>query len=44
MGGEPTFISLDNMDGSEWNFTAVGPEKRRLSGDLIRRLKSRFAL
>jgi uncharacterized protein (DUF2126 family)/transglutaminase-like putative cysteine protease len=43
MGGEPTFISIDNMDGEEWNFTAVGPEKRRLSGALIRRLKSKFA-
>ena len=43
MGGEPTFISIDNRDGDEWNFTAVGPDKRRLSGALIRRLKSRFA-
>ena len=43
MGGEPTFISIDNMDGEEWNFTAVGPEKRRLSGNLIRRLKDKFA-
>jgi uncharacterized protein (DUF2126 family)/transglutaminase-like putative cysteine protease len=43
MGGEPTFISIDNMDGEEWNFTAVGPEKRRLSSELIRRLKKRFA-
>ncbi len=43
MGGEPTFISIDNMDGEEWNFTAVGPEKRRLSGTLIRRLKRHFA-
>ncbi len=43
MGGEPTFISIDNMDGAEWNFTAVGPEKRKLSGELIRRLKTRFA-
>jgi uncharacterized protein (DUF2126 family)/transglutaminase-like putative cysteine protease len=42
MGGEPTFISIDNMDGEEWNFTAVGPEKRRLSGTLIRRLKEKF--
>src|SRR5881394_587105 len=32
MGGEPTFISIDNMDGEEWTFAAVGPEKRRLSG------------
>jgi uncharacterized protein (DUF2126 family)/transglutaminase-like putative cysteine protease len=43
MGGEPTFISIDNMDGEEWNFTAVGPEKRKLSGELIRRLKNKFA-
>jgi uncharacterized protein (DUF2126 family)/transglutaminase-like putative cysteine protease len=43
MGGEPTFISMDNMDGEEWNFAAVGPEKRRLSGVLLRRLKNRFA-
>ena len=43
MGGEPTFVSVDNMDGEEWNFTAVGPEKRRLSGQLIRRLKDKFA-
>jgi len=43
MGGEPTFVSIDNMDGEEWNFTAVGAEKRRLSGALIRRLKNAFA-
>jgi uncharacterized protein (DUF2126 family)/transglutaminase-like putative cysteine protease len=43
MGGEPTFISIDNMDGEEWNFTAAGPEKRQLSSTLIRRLKSKFA-
>ena len=43
MGGEPTFISIDNMDGEEWNFTALSAEKRRLSGGLIRRLKNRFA-
>jgi uncharacterized protein (DUF2126 family) len=43
MGGEPTFISIDDMDGEEWNFTAVGPAKRRLSGELIRRLKKKFA-
>jgi uncharacterized protein (DUF2126 family)/transglutaminase-like putative cysteine protease len=43
MGGEPTFVSVDNMDGAEWNFTAVGPEKRRLAGTLLRRLKEKFA-
>ncbi|MDB6110161.1 MAG: dehydrogenase, partial [Pedosphaera sp.] len=43
MGGEPTFVSIDDMDGDEWNFTAVGPEKRRLSGALVRRLKAKYA-
>jgi uncharacterized protein (DUF2126 family)/transglutaminase-like putative cysteine protease len=43
MGGEPTFVSIDNMDGGEWNFTAIGPEKKKLSDTLIRRLKKRFA-
>lgn len=43
MGGEPTFVSMDDVDGEEWNTAAVGPEKRRLSGELIRRLRSRFA-
>ncbi len=43
MGGEPTFISIDDMDGPEWNVAAVGPDKRRLSETLIRRLRERFA-
>ncbi len=43
VGGEPTFIAIDHMDGEEWNFAAVGPEKRRLSAELIRRLQARFA-
>jgi uncharacterized protein (DUF2126 family)/transglutaminase-like putative cysteine protease len=43
MGGEPTFISVDNMDGEEWNFTAISHEKRALSGNLLLRLKDRWA-
>lgn len=43
MGGEPTFVSIDDMDGAQWNTTAVGPEKRRLAEVLIRRLRERFA-
>ena len=43
MGGEPTFVSIDDPDGAEWNTTAVGPTKRRLAGTLIRRLADRFA-
>ncbi len=29
MGGEPTFVSIDDMDGDEWNTAALGPEKYR---------------
>ena len=43
MGGEPTFVSIDDMDGPEWNTAAVGPHKRRLAEDLVRRLQQRFA-
>src|SRR5205823_38142 len=43
MGGEPTFISIDDREGVEWNFTAVSQQKRVLSGELIRRLRNRFA-
>ncbi|MCC6511878.1 MAG: transglutaminase family protein [Pirellulaceae bacterium] len=43
MGGEPTFVSIDDMEGAEWNSAAVGPHKRRLSEVLIKRLRERFA-
>ena len=43
MGGEPTFVSIDDPDGPEWNFTAVSHKKRTLSGELIRRLRGKFA-
>jgi uncharacterized protein (DUF2126 family)/transglutaminase-like putative cysteine protease len=43
MGGEPTFVSVDDMDGAEWTTAAVGPTKRGLADTLIRRLQARFA-
>jgi uncharacterized protein (DUF2126 family) len=43
MGGEPTFVSIDDPDGPEWNFTAVSHPKRVLSGELIKRLRGKFA-
>ena len=43
MGGEPTFVSIDDMEGDEWNTTALGTRKRELAGALLRRLKQRFA-
>jgi uncharacterized protein (DUF2126 family)/transglutaminase-like putative cysteine protease len=42
MGGEPTFVSVDDRDADEWNTAALGPTKRLRAGDLLRRLKSRF--
>ncbi|GJL54844.1 MAG: IMP dehydrogenase [Nitrospirales bacterium] len=43
IGGEPTFVSLDCPDASEWNTEAVGPTKRKLAVDLLHRLRQRFA-
>ncbi|MGV8986786.1 MAG: DUF2126 domain-containing protein [Cypionkella sp.] len=43
MGGEPTFVSIDDYQGEEWNTGAVGPNKRTLADELIRRLRTRFA-
>ncbi len=43
MGGEPTFVSIDDMDGPEWNSDALGPNKRKLGDILIRRLRDQLA-
>ena len=43
MGGEPTFVAIDDVEGAEWNTAAVGPTKRRFAEDLMRRLQRRFA-
>ena len=42
MGGEPTFVSIDDMESPEWNTGAVGHHKQRLSVELIQRLRTRF--
>ena len=41
-GGEPTFVSLDDREGGEWNTEALGPTKRPLSLALMERLRERY--
>ncbi len=43
MGGEPTFVSIDDMESVEWTTGAVGVDKQQRSGQLLRRLYDRFA-
>lgn len=42
-GGEPTFVSVDDHDGAEWNTEAMGPTKRRLARELLQRLQAHYA-
>ncbi len=41
-GGEPTFVSVDDRDGAEWNTDALGPTKRQLSADLMDKLRAKY--
>lgn len=43
MGGEPTFVSIDDMDGAQWNTEALGEAKLSLAKDLLFRLRDKFA-
>ncbi len=42
MGGEPTFVSIDDMEAKEWNTAADGPHKQLLGWDLALRLRQTF--
>lgn len=42
MGGEPTFVSVDDREGAEWNTDALGPTKRGLAQGLTLRLRERY--
>jgi len=41
-GGEPTFVSVDDREGGEWNTEAMGPTKRILSADLMDKLRAKY--
>jgi uncharacterized protein (DUF2126 family)/transglutaminase-like putative cysteine protease len=43
MGGEPTFVSIDDRQSAEWTTAALGADKRVLADELTRRLRTRFA-
>ena len=43
MGGEPTFVAIDNRDADEWNTDASGPTKPVIAEQLLARLRDRSA-
>src|ERR1700678_1518248 len=43
MGGEPTFVGIDEPDSPEWNIDALGPTKRTRALALIHCLREKVA-
>ncbi|MEM9418068.1 MAG: transglutaminase family protein [Planctomycetota bacterium] len=43
MGGEPTFVSIDDQEGETWNTAAVGGGKRQYADQLVQRLRNKIA-
>lgn len=43
MGGEPTFVSIDDGTSAEWTIDADGPKKRERAGVLAERLRKIYA-
>ena len=43
LGGEPTFVSIDDMDSAQWNIAALGEHKLERAMVLLRRLAARWA-
>ena len=43
MGGEPTFVSVDDMESPQWNTDALGDDKLKLAKDLLLRLREEYA-
>ena len=42
MGGEPTFVSVDDFQSAEWNTAALGATKQAIAEQLLQRLRRRF--
>lgn len=43
MGGEPTFVGIDDPESPQWNIDALGPEKRTRGLALIEGLREKLA-
>ncbi|AOY90801.1 IMP dehydrogenase [Cupriavidus sp. USMAA2-4] len=41
-GGEPTFVSIDDREGAEWNTDALGPTKRGYATALVQKLRAEY--
>ena len=42
MGGEPTFVGIDDRNAAEWNTDALGPTKRGFATELVHRLRVEY--
>jgi uncharacterized protein (DUF2126 family)/transglutaminase-like putative cysteine protease len=42
MGGEPTFVAVDDRDAAEWNIDALGPTKRGFATELVQKLHKEY--
>jgi uncharacterized protein (DUF2126 family) len=42
LGGEPTFVSIDDFEAGEWNTDPSGPTKPILAKQMLEKLKDRF--
>lgn len=43
MGGEPTFVSIDDMESAQWNTEALGADKLKLAKSLLLKIRDHFA-